>query len=1008
MDKLRNLATKGVKIFCPGSGSGSKKRITSGRVSSSSRYTRMPSPPVPLGTPFEEEIGVGAHDMDYVEAQENYGMKEENEIDAVNLDEDNENIAETPAVGDANVRSESVNLPFRPPSAPKPRNRTSIAWQFFQRISDIEAENRSKHRNDPITMKKLTNKAASKSKKSTSKASKKKFDDSNRPRLPKGMKYLIDKVPPHPLHMGSLCNCAFGEEIKEYFGENVLGAFRNRIFDIFLDFPRCNWIEQISKYQLILEIQQDNKDELHVWVHGKILIFTMLEFAIISGLKCIGNIDDYMYTSSSKSTLMSRYFPDNKRAITRSKLITRVQNGNFDNAEDALNLAIFFFVHTFMFSQHKEAPISVVHFQIVEDGRYIHFPWGKVTFEKLMSSWQQDFDTVKYLYSLSGMPHVLSVWIFECCSEVELKNVICQRNTIPRILNWSVQCIRPKYESFMSGMFTKHYYKNIQPTIDEVRSLDLSFSKDFEICDPKTYALTSDSGKLKRTVVEIQQRVGTITEEFGNFNTIPPREILIKAGFESFVSPDQPLKKRKTVMFEKEKQAVMDDDTSGSGHPVHHGSDLYRETNKDAADKGEIGVSEIQHHHHVEIDVSPQSHQYKYVPSSSRQPEGTSKSSLDGDEIKNYINKCHEDNDKESLNDMEVSRDEESNKQNLLEEQQLLDVNAANKDAGREDNFENEDCSDLQALEDELGKTITDSVQSTVDTILFGLSTPSTTKSLDVGASNKMTERHWDLPDNQIPPDFPDAQVRDLQASKEKAPAKRERKKSRVLRSTYILKYGSGSKDVVDIDKEEKLKYAFDGYNINQDLPNELMIDYSQWIAVGLLKTHYAKYTTTSCFFKTYVEKTHTRYYPAESAIDLSTQQDYPESIVEANNEDAIANIIKGFFMPAGLLWYMVVEVYFPINCGKEFHWVLAVIVLKERLIRVYDSLSSKRKKEPPIEIQKLAVMLPTYLSDNDFYDKTERTDWPSLEAYKGKITQQTGFVNEIPFEVDYVQNIPQ
>ena len=77
----------------------------------------------------------------------------------------------------------------------------------------------------------------------------------------------------------------------------------------------------------------------------------------------------------------------------------------------------------------------------------------------------------------------------------------------------------------------------------------MSFSKDFEICDPTTYASTSDSGKLKRTTVEIQQRVGTITEEFDDFSTIPPREILIKADFESLVSPDQPLKKRKTVMF---------------------------------------------------------------------------------------------------------------------------------------------------------------------------------------------------------------------------------------------------------------------------------------------------------------------------------------------------------------------------------------------------------------------------------------------------------------------------
>ncbi|KAF3685266.1 hypothetical protein FXO37_00793 [Capsicum annuum] len=48
------------------------------------------------------------------------------------------------------------------------------------------AENRSKHRNDLVAMKKLKKVASSRSKKSVSKsASKKKVDDSGRPRLPK-------------------------------------------------------------------------------------------------------------------------------------------------------------------------------------------------------------------------------------------------------------------------------------------------------------------------------------------------------------------------------------------------------------------------------------------------------------------------------------------------------------------------------------------------------------------------------------------------------------------------------------------------------------------------------------------------------------------------------------------------------------------------------------------------------------------------------------------------------
>ncbi|KAF3668663.1 hypothetical protein FXO37_09420 [Capsicum annuum] len=359
------------------------------------------------------------------------------------------------------------------------------------------------------------------------------------------------------------------------------------------------------------------------------------------------------------------------------------------------------------------------------------------------------------------------------------------------------------------------------------------------------------------------------------------------------------------------------------------------------------------------------SHQHKSVPSSSTQPEGTSKSTLDSDEINNYINKC--------------------------------DVNAADKEAVREDDFQNEDCSDLQALE----------VSFSVDIILFGLSTPSTTKSLNVGASNKLTERHWDLLDSQIPPDFLDAQVRQLQASKAKAPAKRETKKFRVLRSPYISKYGSGSKDAVDFDKEEKLRKETDNhYQVNASRLGYRQLDFvvahpqsKNWFY--LMSEHKTcwnnehldvifyylrkkskiqlgdnyRYMMAIFFSKTYVEKTHTRYYPAKPAVELSMQQDYVESIVVAKNEDAIANIIHKFCMPVGLPWYMVDEIYISINCDKEFYWVLAVIVLKERLVRMYDSPSSKRKKEPPIEILNLPVMLPTYLLDNGFYDKTQRTD---------------------------------
>ncbi|PHT93782.1 hypothetical protein T459_01664 [Capsicum annuum] len=175
---------------------------------------------------------------------------------------------------------------------------------------------------------------------------------------------------------------------------------------------------------------------------------------------------------------------------------------------------------------------------------------------------------------------------------------------------------------------------------------------------------------------------------------------------------------------------MMDDDTSGRDHPVHHVLGLYSETHKDATDKGEI----------------------------------------DGDKIQNYINKREE-----KIDEQQQSQEDGSKKQESPHKEDMQGLNAADKEADRKDDFENEDCSDLKALEDEVDGIVTDSIQVAVDTILFGMSTPSTTKPLDVGDSNKMTESQWDLSNRQIPPDFLDAQ------------------------------------DADDYDKEKKLKYVFDG-----------------------------------------------------------------------------------------------------------------------------------------------------------------------------------------------------
>ncbi|PHT31473.1 hypothetical protein CQW23_27810 [Capsicum baccatum] len=132
--------------------------------------------------------------------------------------------------------------------------------------------------------------------------------------------------------------------------------------------------------------------------------------------------------------------------------------------------------------------------------------------------------------------------------------------------------------------------------------------------------------------------------------------------------------------------------------------------------------------------------------------------------------------------------------------------------------------------------------------------------------------------------------------------------------------------------------YPFEGFNISDEAPRkltQLINDYPEWIVDGLLKHH----------------------------ADRCCQQQLEVS----QNKQCLINIIKGFTITAGLPWYLIDEVYIPINCGDEFHWVLAVVILKERCIRVYDSMSRMRRFRTLSEILKLAKILPTYLDMSGF-----------------------------------------
>ncbi|KAH0638725.1 hypothetical protein KY285_035311 [Solanum tuberosum] len=110
---------------------------------------------------------------------------------------------------------------------------------------------------------------------------------------------------------------------------------------------------------------------------------------------------------------------------------------------------------------------------MVEDDTYELYPWGKIAFDKLITSLRQYFNQSKQMYRLFGMPYALNVWTYECASSINPEIVVKVANGIPRICNWTVVAVKPKYEKFMSSIFSENACSNIVPTQDEVEAFDL-------------------------------------------------------------------------------------------------------------------------------------------------------------------------------------------------------------------------------------------------------------------------------------------------------------------------------------------------------------------------------------------------------------------------------------------------------------------------------------------------------------------------------------------------------
>ncbi|XP_069146055.1 uncharacterized protein [Solanum lycopersicum] len=553
--------------------------------------------------------------------------------------------------------------------------------------------------------------------------------------------------------------------------------------------------------------------------------------------------------------------------------------------------------------------ISIVDFLMVEDGRYQHFPWGHLSFSKLIGSLRQDFDVSKKLYQLYGMPYALNVWIYECASNLNSEIAVKERNVIPRMCNWRVMFDKVKFEMLMSTIFQENACSNIVPTAEEIEAFDLA---QVEHAHSSSLPLVQPNEK----------------DDFDNFSTKPPEQLLMTYSRVSDTSPPPPPKRRKKVIIQKNKVSEQnqpdqsnvsltpDDDVhvSMSNLPANSNADDVHDSVPDVDKKFEELIILIKENHSqlkqsigkeniifqantITFQSDKQTSQQIPIDLSDMggvAEDGVGFSGKNGEhQIVEDAGDVAEDGVGVAVNEGEQLVSDTPKDGGAHQSNQDLNEHIMEQDV--DDNVQHNiphvlpEKTTMDVSEPSTSTTISPSTQAAIDALIKDLSKdPTNARLLYSYNPQNITSSQYLLTDNKLPTDIPTMEIGVRTDSV--TPAHRNRMPSRRIQSPYCTFFGSSEKGKEKLKDMTRLHFPFEGCGITDQVSPKLTEDNMNWLSRGLLKNH------------------NNKYYMDDDDDSLTTLEHINRASVVSVHERSIINIIKGFGIPAALPWHLVDE----------------------------------------------------------------------------------------------------
>ena len=232
--------------------------------------------------------------------------------------------------------------------------------------------------------------------------------------------------------------------------------FRRTAFGKFLESEKTVMSAKII-YNLMMRIADEKgysgNEEMFFEIAGQLVMFSITDLALITGLKCHGELHQKQLnvtgtSSTGESSVELMYFKEQKN-LKRDAIKLIFQSMNPDNDEIAVKVALLFFVSNLVLANNSNVYLDSFYLHLVEDlDRFNNYPWGRVLWDDMTRCLRHaaESEAIKSKAGItrSGTINVfgwqlpLQTWAYETIPIID--NRFCDKydeDNVPRLLRWS-------------------------------------------------------------------------------------------------------------------------------------------------------------------------------------------------------------------------------------------------------------------------------------------------------------------------------------------------------------------------------------------------------------------------------------------------------------------------------------------------------------------------------------------------------------------------------------------